>query len=117
MAPPALKLVPVHEVALVEDQATVTAVPDATVLDETVKVAAGTEAGAVVPPPPEEPPPPERFFLTTVVVVEVAVGLVTVGFAVLPDEMRASRLLSCIFNKASLVNGPTVPVGLMLLAN
>ncbi len=70
-AEPVLKLVPVHEVALVLDQVTVTAAPEVTAPEDTDIEATG--AGVELPPPPPlllPPPPPPRFFF--VVVVEVA---------------------------------------------
>ncbi len=58
VAEPVLKLVPVHEVALVLDQVIVTAAPEATELDETERVATGAGTTVTVCESLSEPPVP-----------------------------------------------------------
>ena len=58
VALPVLKLVPVHEVALVDDQVIVTDAPEATVLDDTDSVATGAGTTVTVCESLSDPPTP-----------------------------------------------------------
>ena len=58
VALPVLKLVPVHEVALVLDHVTVTEAPEATELEETESVATGAGTTVTVLESSSEPPTP-----------------------------------------------------------